>query len=98
MATLIFKSWTAGGTHITDIEPQLMDICREAVKRYGDINLIVSDTPAFGGKGGSLHDVTGMGLRNLSTFWKIYRDLESQNWKKIVDPVEDYDRAMKGIG
>lgn len=99
MAALIFRSWSAGGTHITDIDANHIDICREAVRQYGDTNLVVSDkrmSYQITG-GGSLHDLTGIGIRNLSTFWKIYRDLESQGWKP--DHTADaYDRAMKGIG
>ena len=96
MATLIFKSWDSGGTGITNFDLTMIELFREAVRQYGDPNLVVSDQPMPPMTvGGSLHDTTKVGIRNISTFWKIYNDLETRGWKK--DPAKDYDRAMKGI-
>jgi hypothetical protein len=81
---LIFEHWTKGGTGVTNFQLDRMEVYIEAVQRYGDRNLVVSDT-SFGkypNYGGSLHDLLKVENRpwprRLSDFWDLFAEVEKE--------------------
>lgn len=72
-----------GGTGVTNFSLHMMECYIEAVQRYGDKNLVVSDSPfgACATNCGSLHDLarfSGRGGQGLSPFWKIFDDVKKE--------------------
>ena len=77
---LDFRHWTEGGTAITNFGPDEFDRYIEAIQRFGDRDLVVSDS-RFGwtmGKlpGGSLHDIARRG--DLSPFWRVFEKVRTE--------------------
>ena len=73
------KHWTEGGTAITNFPEEDFPIYIEAIQRFGDNDLIVSDQPfgpMRGMPGGSLHDLSR--LCSLSPFWKVFEQVHRE--------------------
>lgn len=111
MVVVIMKQWMSGGTGITNFRSDKFPIYREAVRRYGDPNLVIVDEafpPGPGSYGGSLHDLRFRAspvyslynypsFFDLSAFWELFYQIENSGNTKTEDPSHAYDRAMKGI-
>jgi hypothetical protein len=70
------KHWTEGGTAITNFGEECFPLYIEAIERFGDKNLVVSDERYGSSRGkqpgGSLHDLRGAaGLDDFSAFGRI---------------------------
>ena len=73
------KHWTNGGTGITNFPKEDFPIYIEAIQRFGDKNLVVSDEPfgpMRGQPGGSLHDLDQ--LRSLGPFWRVFEQVYAE--------------------
>lgn len=72
-----------GGTGVSNFDLHMIECYIEAVQRYGDKNLVVSDAP-FGNCAtncGSLHDLarfSGRGDQGLSPFWRIFYEVKKE--------------------
>lgn len=79
---IIHKSWTDGGTLITNLNPQSYIVCEKSIEEYSKIkpnDVLVLSKKSFDSYGyefeygGSLHHLYNS---DLSLFWRIFDDLK----------------------
>lgn len=99
--TFIMTHWQQGGTGVTNFSEHMRPIYVEAVRRFGDANLVVHPhafAPCKPTYGGSLHCFR---MGDLSAFWQVYDHVKEEFENGVIqapdDPYTAYDRAMKGL-
>lgn len=78
-AGLDSRHWWMGGTFVTNIGADRMPVMREAVRRFGDSNIVLleeSQPPAPKDYGGCLHNLKP---GDLSDFWQVVRDVDEES-------------------
>ena len=95
---IVNHHWSDGGTGITNFEADEWPVYLQAVKEYGDKDLILVSNPMppmRNNGAGALHRMNRPFNSDLSAFWEIHRRIQKELSKPISEPEHRASNCVK---